>query len=196
MEEREKMRTYERGRETVPSSSAVQLELSVPESLSSNENAPLSIHNSTSPLINISDNSSTISSVDAVRPTQYPSPQSRMNGSSQSYPDSQPSPAYSDASPRDSSTRSPREPIYPQHYPDRRTPHSEELTPQSLESHLSTSSFSVPPSPTNPQHLDIDRSRLTLPPPGIGWGSLIMGTFKCDHAGCMAPAFQTQYLLK
>lgn len=40
-----------------------------------------------------------------------------------------------------------------------------------------------------------DRSRLTLPPPGIGGGSLIMGTFKCDHTGCTALAFQTQYLL-
>ena len=187
------MRTYERGRETMPSSRADQLEPSLPESLSPNENAPFSIHNSASPLINISDNSSTISSVDAVRPTQYPSPQSRMNGYfPQTYAHGQPSPVYSDASPRDSSTMSPREPIYPQHYPDRRTPQSEELTPQSAESHLSTSSFSTVSSP-HPQHLDKDRSRLTLPPPPM---TGMVETFKCDHAGCMAPAFQTQYLLK
>ena len=99
-EERERMRAYERGRETVPSSRA-----SLPESLSINENAPLGIHNSASPLIDISDDWSTMSSVGATRPAQYPSPQSRVSDYfPQAYAHGQPSTAYSDASPRDSST--------------------------------------------------------------------------------------------
>ena len=186
------MRTYDRGRETLPSSRAVQPEPSLPEIIPPNENAPLGIHNSSSSLTNSSDNSSTINSVDATRPTQYPSPQSRMNGHfPQTYPHGQPSPAYSDASPRDSSPVS-SPPTRFERYADRRTPQSEELTPQAAESHLSTGSFSTAPSPHS-QDLDKDRSRLTLPPPDM---TGIVGTFKCDHAGCTAPAFQTQYLLK
>ena len=186
------MRTYDRGRETVPSLRAVQLEPSLPESMSPNENAPLGIRNSSSSLINSSGNSSTINSVDATRPTQYPSPQSRMNGLfPQTYPHGQPSPTYSDASPKDSPPISPP-PAHFERHADRRTLQSEELTPQSAESHFSTSSFSTALSPHS-QHLDKDRSRLTLPPPGM---TGIVGTYKCDYVGCKAPAFQTQYLLK
>ena len=181
------MRTYDRSRENLPPSRVVQLEPSLPENMSPNENAPLGIHNSSSPLIEISDNSSTISSVDATRPTRNPSPQSRMNGHfPQTYPHGPPSPVYSDTSPRDSSPISPPRTQF-EHYADRRTPQSEELTPQSAESHLSTSSFSTAPSPHN-HHLDEERKRLTL--------TGILGTFKCEHTGCTAPAFQTQYLLK
>lgn len=164
------------------------------ETRNPSENAPHATHCSSIPLTNVSVNSSPISSVGATRPAQYPSPQSRMNGHfPQSYAHGKPSPAYSDASPRDSSTMSPPgKPIRPQHYTDRRTLQREELTPQSAKSHLSTRSFSTVPSP-HPQHLDKDRSRLTLPPPPI---TGMVGTFKCDHARCTAPAFQTQYLLK
>lgn len=181
-----------KGQQNLPSLRAMQIEPLL-ETRNPNENAAHAIHRSSFPLTNVSVNSSPISSVGATRPNQYPSPQSRINGHfPQTYPHGQPSPAYSDASPRDSSTMSPPgKPIQSQLYTDRRTPQSEELTPQSAESHLSTSSFSTAPSPHS-QHLDKDRSRLTLPPPGING---IVGTFKCDHIGCTAPAFQTQYLL-
>ena len=183
-----------KGQQNLPSLRAMQIEPLL-ETRNPNENAPHAMHRSSFPLTNVSVNSSPISSVGATRPAQYPSPQSRMNGHfPQSYAHGQPSPAYSDASPRDSSTMSPPgKPIHPQNYADGRTAQSEELTPQSAESHLSPSSFSTVPSP-HPQHLDKDRSRLTLPPPPPMTG--MVGTFKCDHAGCMAPAFQTQYLLK
>ena len=186
------MRTYDRGRETLPSSSAVQLEPSLLESVSPNENAPLGIHNASSPLINTNDQLSTISPVHTIRPTQYPSSQSRTNYPfPQTYTHGQPSPTQSDTSPRDSSPTNPR-PILFEHFADRRTPQSEQLTPQCADSHLSTSSFSRAPSPHS-QHSEKDRSRLTLPLPGV---TGIVGTFKCDYVGCTAPAFQTQYLLK
>ena len=172
LEEREKMRTYDRGRETLPSLRLVQLEPSLPEPRSPNESAPLSIHNPSSPLVNISDDSSHISSVDATRPTQYASRQSRIHHHfPQIYPHGAPSPLHSDAEPRDSSPISPP-PVHLERYADRRTPQSEELTPQAAESHLSTGSFSIAPSPHS-QHL---------------------GTFECDL--CTAPAFQTQSLLE
>ena len=189
--ERERMRTYDRGRETLPFLRAVQLEPSLPESVSPNENAPIDLHSSSSPLINISDKSSTTSPVDTTRPTRYPSPESRINYPfPQTYPHGPPSPTHSDTSPRDSSPTTPR-PIHFD-YADRRTPQSEQLTPQSADSHLSTSSFSRAPSPHS-QHLDKDRSRLTLPPPGM---TGIVGIFECDHVGCTAPAFGTQHSLE
>lgn len=180
---------------SLPSLRAIQLEPLL-DGRSPNESASHGINRPSFPLSNGTVNSPPMSSV-AARPAQYPSPQTRMNGPfHQPYPHGQPSPAYSDASPRDCANMSrPVKPIHPQCYPGGRTPQSEELTPQSAESHLSTSSLSTAPSPISHQ-LDMDRSRPILPPlSGMAGGSLMIGTFKCEHAGCTAPAFQTQYLL-
>lgn len=184
------------GQHSLPSLRAIQLEPLL-DSRSPNENASRGINRPPFPISNGIVNSPPMSSI-APRPAQYPSPQSRMNGPfHQSYPHSQPSPAYSDASPRDSANMSPPgKPVHHQYHPSGRTPQSEELTPQSAESQLSSSSFSTAPSPHS-HNLDVEPSRPILPPlSGIPGGSLMIGSFKCDHAGCTAPAFQTQYLLK
>ena len=184
------------GQQSLPSLRAIQLEPLL-DGRSSNENAPHVINRPPFPLSNVTVNSPPTSSI-TPRPVQYPSPQTRTNGHFHpNYPHGQPSPAYSDASPRDSANMSPPEkPIHSQYHGGGRTPQSEELTPQSAESHLSTSSFSNTSSPHS-HHLDVDRSRPVLPPlSGMAGGSLMVGAFKCEHAGCTAPAFQTQYLLK
>ena len=184
------------GQHSLPSLRAIQLEPLL-DSRSPNENAPHGISRPSFPLSNGTVKSPPMSSI-APRPAQYPSPQTRINGHfHQPYPHGQLSPAYSDASPRDSANMSPPgKPIHAQYVSGGRTPQSEELTPQSAESHLSTSSFSSAPSP-HPHHLDMDRSRPILPPlSGMTGGPLMIGAFKCEHLGCIAPAFQTQYLLK
>ena len=184
------------GQHSLPSLRAIQLEPLL-DGRSSNDNAPHVINRPPFPLSNSTVNSPPASSI-APRPDQYPSPQPRANGHfHQHYPHGQPSPAYSDNSPKDSATMSPPgKPIHSQYHVGGRTPQSEELTPQSAESHMSTSSFSGASSP-RAHHLDLDRSRPILPPlSGISGGSLMIGAFKCEHAGCTAPAFQTQYLLK
>ena len=143
------------------------------------------------PLSNSTVNSFPMSSI-AQRLAQYPSPQTRSNDRHhQPYPHGQPSPAYS----VESASMSPSgKPMHPQYFSGGRTPQSEELTPQSPESLLSVSSFSAA---SSPDHMEIDRSRPILPPlSGIAGGSLIIGAFKCEHPGCTAPPFQTQYLLK
>ncbi|KAF6240384.1 hypothetical protein HO173_001995 [Letharia columbiana] len=183
------------GQHSLPSLRAIQLEPLL-DGRSPKENMPHGINRPPFPLSNTPVTSPPMSSI-APRPAQYPSPQTLMNGHfHQPYPHGQPSPAYSDASPRDSANMSPPgKPIHSQYFPGGRTPQSEELTPQSAESHLSTSSFSTVSSP-HPHPLDMDRSRPVLPPlSGMAGGSLIIGNFKCEHAGCTAPAFQTQYLL-
>ncbi len=143
------------------------------------------------PLSNSTMNSPPIGSI-VLRPAQYASPQTRVNGHyHQPYPHGQPSPAYSVES---ASMSPPGKPMHPQYFSGGRTPQSEELTPQSAESHLSPNSFSTA---SSPHHIDIDRSRPILPPlSGMAGESLMIGVFKCEHAGCTAPAFQTQYLLK
>ena len=184
------------GQHSLPSLRAIQLEPLL-DGRSPNENAPHGINRPSFPLSNGTVNSPPMSSI-APRQAQYPSPQTRMNGHfHQPYPHGQPSPAYSDASPRDPANMSPPvKPVHPQNCFGARTPQSEELTPQSAGSHLSASSFSTTPSP-HAHHLDSDRGRPILPPlSGMAGGSLMIGAFKCEHAGCTAPAFQTQYLLK
>lgn len=184
------------GQHSLPSLRAIQLEPLL-DGRSPNENTPHVVNRPPFPLTNGTMSSPPTSSI-GPRPVQYPSPQTRMNGHlHQHYPHGQPSPAYSDASPRESTNMSPPgKPIHSPSYVAGRTPQSEELTPQSAESHLSTSSFSTAPSPQS-HHLDIDRSRPILPPlSGMAGGSLMAGAFKCEYTGCTAPAFQTQYLLK
>ena len=184
------------GQQSLPSLRAIQLEPLL-DSRSPNETTPHGIHRPPFPLSNGTVKSPPINSI-TPRPVQYPSPQTLMNGHfQQTYPHGQPSPAYSDASQRDTANMSPPgKPIHPHYSAGGRTPQSEELTPQSAESQLSTSSFSTAPSP-HLNHLDLDRNRPVLPPlSGMAGGSLMIGAFKCEHAGCTATAFQTQYLLK
>jgi hypothetical protein len=149
-------------------------------------------------LSNGTHNSPSISSI-TPRPGHYPNPHTRMNGHFNSpYPHGVPSPAYSDASPRDSTNMSPPtgKPASQVFFSNGRTPQSEELTPQSAESRHSGSSFSTVPSP-HPHQMDAERTRPTLPPlVGLQSGPLMTGSFRCDHAGCTAAPFQTQYLLK
>lgn len=182
------------GQHSLPSLRAIQLEPLL-DGRSPSEIVSRGLNRPPFPPKNDTVNSSPMSSI-APRPAHYPGQQTRMNGHfhHSSYPHGQPSPAYSDASPRDSTVMSPPgKPVPSRFHPGGRTPQSEELTPQSAESHLSTSSFSSASSP----NLDMDRSRPILPPlSGIAGGSLMIGAFKCEHAGCTAPAFQTQYLLK
>ncbi len=102
----------------------------------------------------------------------------------------QPSSAYSVES---ANMSPPGKPIHSQYYTGGRTPQSEELTPQSPESQLSISSFSAASSPV---HIEIDRSRPILPPLSSISEESLIESFKCEHAGCTAPPFQTQYLLK
>ena len=184
------------GQQSLPSLRAIQLEPLL-DSRSPNENSPHPMNRSPFPINNGSVNSPSMSSI-APRPSQYPSPQTRINGNfAHAYPHGQLSPAYSDASPREHAAMSPPGKPSPHHYyPQGRTPQSEELTPQSAESHLSSSSFSTVSSPRT-DHVEIDRGRPILPPlAGLPGGPLITGAFKCEHAGCTAPPFQTQYLLK
>ena len=84
----------------------------------------------------------------------------------------------------------PGKPNQPQN-PNGRTPQSEESAPLSAESYTSTGTFSSGASPNGDK---IDGNQRILPP--LGSGPLVTGIFKCDHPGCTAPPFQTQYLLK
>ena len=178
---------------------AIQLEPLL-DGRSTNENAPHDINRASSPLSNDTVNSPPMSPT-TPRPARYPHLQTRMNGHfHQPHTHDPPSPAHSDASPRakDFAHMSPPGKSYQsyQHFSGPRTPQSEELTPQSEESHLSTSSYSNAPSP-HPRHLDWDQGRPILSPvSNMARGSLIIGVFKCVHAGCTAAAFETQHLLK
>ena len=145
-------------------------------------------------------NSPSVNSI-PPKPGQFSTPQTRMSAQfSSPYSHGQLSPAYSDPSPRerDPANMSPPvgKPISQAFVSNGRTPQSEDLTPQSAESHGSSSSFSTAPSPHG-QQTEFERGRPTLPPlPGLPSGPLITGSFRCDYAGCTAPPFQTQYLLK
>lgn len=149
-------------------------------------------------------NSPSLSSL-GPRSGQYPSPQTRLNGNfSHPYPPAQPSPAstYSDASPRetyrpssDPTSMSPRARFGPnQYYSNGRTPKGGESTPLSAESYQSSGNYSTDTSPNDDQ-TNAEASRPVLPPLGSGV-QLMAGLFKCEHAGCTAAPFQTQYLLK
>ena len=77
--------------------------------------------------------------------------------------------------------------------PNGRTSQSEESAPLSAESYTSTGTFSSGASPIGDQ-TKMDGNPRMLPP--LGSGPLLTGIFKCNHPGCTAPPFQTQYLLK
>lgn len=173
----------------LPSLSQIQLEPALLDAKSPNEHLH-GINRSPYPMNNGTVNSPPIGSI-ATRPGQYPSPRTRLMNGFQHYPYGQPSPASSDASPRDSNMSPPDKPLSQAFYFNGRTPRSEELTPQSAHSQESGSSFSTAPSP---HHME---GRPILPPlAGLPNGPMMTGSFKCDHAGCTAAPFQTQYLLK
>lgn len=134
----------------------------------------------------------------------HPGPRSRVNSTfSTGFSHGQPSPVPSDASPRGSVTMSPPDkpkPIFPPYqFGKPTTTQSEELTPQSAQSHPSSTSYSTAPSPQfgAGEQFEIDRNGRVLPPlvphPGP---PLMTGAFKCTYSGCTAAPFQTQYLLK
>ncbi|KAG8526883.1 uncharacterized protein KY384_008312 [Bacidia gigantensis] len=129
--------------------------------------------------------------------SRFPSPSSRSSSTfSPQFPHGQPSPAYSNPSPRDTTNMSPPSrpnvqlpPFVPRHG-------SEALTPQSADSY--TSSYKGAPSPLqSSEAIEMDRAGRVLPPliphPGP---PIINGSFRCKHDGCNAQPFQTQYLLK
>ncbi len=139
-------------------------------------------------------NSSPMSSI-APRPSQYPSPQTGVNGGFHgTSPYSHQSPSHSSTSPS-TNMSPPGKPVSQGYYPSGRTPQSEESTPQSAVSLRSSSSFSTAPSPHS-HSMEIDRTRPILPPLPAMPNQIMTGSFKCDHPGCTAAPFQTQYLLK
>ncbi|KAL9121930.1 MAG: hypothetical protein Q9187_001508 [Circinaria calcarea] len=135
--------------------------------------------------------------------TQFTTIQNRASGRYPPvYPSTQPSPAssLSEASSRDAfikgqdlTNMSPPGRVGA-HYSNGMIPQNELPTPISAGGYPSTSSFSADTSP-NGDRMNIDEGRSVLPPPP-GSASSVNGNFKCDHDGCTAPPFQTQYLLK
>ncbi len=137
----------------------------------------------------------------ASKMSPYPSRLTPLNGHFQ--------PSFSSIpSPISTFSESPREPYRPvsdptsmsppgkfnqPQNPNGRTSQSEESAPLSAESFTSTGTFSNGASPNGDQ-TKIDGNPRMLPP--LGSGPLLTGIFKCDHPGCTAPPFQTQYLLK
>lgn len=177
------------GQQKLPSLSQIQLEPALLDARSPNELLH-GINRSPYPMGSGAVNPPSIGAI-APRTGQYSSPRSRIMNGFQNYPYGQPSPATSDASPRDSNMSPPDKPLSQAFYSNGRTPRSEELTPQSAHSQESGSSFSTAPSP---HHME---GRPILPPlTGLPNGPTVAGSFRCDHAGCSALPFQTQYLLK
>jgi hypothetical protein len=104
----------------------------------------------------------------------------------------------------------------PQTYPppSTLTPQSEVQTPLSATTQHSMQTMSTSSSPRNeggPEGgIPLGAGSLPAPPPrtllppiqtggigvGVGASALVNGGYKCDHPGCTAPPFQTQYLLK
>ena len=184
------------GQQNLPSLRAIALELAL-DSRSPNEIATHGMGRSAFSGNNGSLNSPPVNSR-APRHDQPTGAQGRINERfSPHHASAHPSPANHDTSPREPTAMSPPiKPPFQGYQTSRRTPHSEESTPQSAESHNSSSSFSTAPSPhTYP--LDSEGGRPTLPPlAGLSNGPIMTGSFKCDYAGCTAAPFQTQYLLK
>ena len=126
------------------------------------------------------------------RSTTYPSSQTRMTGPfPHSYPPTQPSPAstYSETSPRDSYQHS--QDATSMSPPEKRERHFYTNGPKGDDLTPSTSSADTPLSTDN---MTLDASRRILPP--LMNGPFASGVFRCEHPGCTAMPFQTQYLLK
>ena len=120
------------------------------------------------------------------------------------YPATEPSPASTNSgvSPREpfpsvhhTRSMSPPAKFGPRQFPTNGlTPQSEVQTPLSASTQASMTTLSTEGSPVH-ERMVMDPDRPTLPPLLAG-GPLISGGFKCEHLGCTAPPFQTQYLLK
>ncbi len=156
-------------------------------------------------------------------PGQYIGTQQRQSGVYQGqYPPPQTSPAsvYSETSPRQpygpnqdpASMSPPGKPGYYPYYPNRRASQNDEhgppyaapsagetkYTPTSVDGNPSSESYTPSTDATLNEHrmsIDATRHLSDLPPPQP-IGPLVSGGFKCEHPGCLAPSFQTQYLLK
>ena len=141
--------------------------------------------------------SSGLSPAAGSKMARFPSSPGRSNSVfSPNFAHGQPSPAYSNASPRDATIMSPpsRPNIQPPTFPQKSA--SEALTPQSADSCTSGYTGASSPLPGG-EPMEIDRAGRILPPlvphPGP---PIINGHFRCKHEGCTAAPFQTQYLLK
>ena len=156
-------------------------------------------------------------------PAQYSCTQQRQPDPYQGqYPPTQASPAsvYSEASPRQpygqsqdpASMSPPGKASYHRYYPNRRASQNDEhgppyaapasaeskFTPTSVDGIPSSESYTPSTDATLNEHrmsLDGTRPLPDLPPP-LPNGPLVSGGFRCDYPGCLAPSFQTQYLLK
>jgi len=156
-------------------------------------------------------------------PAQYISTQQRQPGPYQGqYPPTQTSPAsvYSETSPRQpygqsqdpASMSPPGKPGYNPYYPNRRASQNDEhgppyaaptagenkYTPTSVDGIPSSESYTPSTDATLNEHqmgIEGTRPLSDLPAPQPN-GPLVSGGFKCDYRGCLAPSFQTQYLLK
>lgn len=157
-------------------------------------------HRQSFPLQNGSLHSPPMSSI-ASKMSPYPGRLTPLNGHFPPFPSNHPSPVSTfNESPRElyrpasdpTSMSPPGKPNQPQN-PNGRTSQSEESAPLSAESYTSIGTFSSGASPIGDQ-AKIDGNQRIFPP--LGSGSLMTGIFKCDHSGCTAPPFQTQYLLK
>ena len=140
----------------------------------------------------------------SIRQPPYPPLHARTNGPYPLYPTTEPSPASTN------SGLSPREPYPSAHHPrsmsppvkfgprqfptNGLTPQSEVQTPLSASTQASIATLSTEGSPVH-ERMVMDSDRPMLPPLSAN-GPLISGGFKCEHSGCTAPPFQTQYLLK
>ena len=141
--------------------------------------------------------SSGLSPAAGSKMARFPTSPGRSNSAfSPNFAHGQPSPAYSNASPRQAAMMSPpsRPNIQPLAFPPKSA--SEALTPQSADSCTSGYTCASSPLPGG-ESMEIDRAGRILPPlvphPGP---PIINGHFRCKHEGCTAAPFQTQYLLK
>lgn len=141
--------------------------------------------------------SSALSPAASSKMARFPSSPGRSNSAfPQNFAHGQPSPAYSNASPREAARMSaPSHPnIQPPKFPPKSA--SEALTPQSADNCTIGYAGASSPLPSG-EPIEIDRAGRILPPlvPHLG-PPIINGHFKCQHEGCTAAPFQTQYLLK
>ena len=128
------------------------------------------------------------------RTPTFPSPQTRLNKPFKpQYPPTQTSPAsiFSETSPRepyqhsqDATSMSPPGQRERQSYLNGPPSHNDELTPSSGSADT----------PLSAESMGLDGQRPILPP--LVNGPYVAGVFRCEHHGCMAAPFQTQYLLK
>jgi hypothetical protein len=130
----------------------------------------------------------------------YPPPLHSRTSQFPPYPEPSPSSSASVLSPREpfaqgqsQRSMSPPSKFGPRQYSGAQSlASSDTQTPLSASTQTTFRTVSSEPSPIT-ERLPFETERLTLPPLN---GSLVGVAFKCDHPGCTASPFQTQYLLK